>query len=271
MMRVSGAELLERRRSDHETAGETEATILVKALPQVGEKHGETVCVAAVDAYRNWLRLYPVAFRQLEDTQKFKRWQRIRFKWRLPSRHRDNRRESRNVDQESIITVGTLRANDRAAFLEPLVVHSTKREFAEGRSLAVVRPEVPEFFYRRRDAAAIEERRSSYAKLLASPDMFGARDIIPLEPAAFDFGYRYRDADGLHDCRCHDWEIEQTFLNWCRRYGERDTLQMMVETFGERYPREGMLLAMGTHSRYPEVWMIVGVLKVGQAAQPPLL
>lgn len=270
-MQDSGAEQLGKRHSLPATAGETEATILVKALPQVGEKHGETVCVAAVDAYRNWLRLYPVAFRQLDDAQKFKRWQRIRFKWRLPPRHRDNRGESRNIDQDSIITVGELRPSDRAAFLEPLIVHSTKREFGRGRSLALVKPESPQFFYHRRDPGAIDERRQSYAKLLASPDMFGARDIIPLEPAPYDFGYRYRDADGPHDCRCHDWEIEQTFLNWRRRYGERDTLRMMMETFGERYPEEGMLLAMGTHSRYPEVWMIVGVLKVRQAVQPPLL
>ncbi|HYW15470.1 MAG TPA: hypothetical protein VE891_04860 [Allosphingosinicella sp.] len=263
-------ELLEKRHS-HATSGETEATILVKALPQVGERHGETVCVAAVDAYRNWLRLYPVAFRQLEDAQKFRRWQRIKFKWRLPPRHRDNRSESRNIDQQSIVTVGHLRTRDRAAFLEPLVVHSTKREFAEGRSLAVVRPDDPEFFYRPRDPAAMAERRQSYKKLLASPDMFGARDLIPLEPAPFDFGYKYRDADGLHDCRCHDWEIEQTFLNWRRQYGEEETLRLMCDTFGNKYPTEGMLLAMGTHSRYPDKWMIIGVLKVSKAAQPPLL
>lgn len=270
-MQGNEAELRGKRHSSPASVGETEATILVKALPQVGEKHGETVCVAAVDAYRNWLRLYPIAFRELDDAQRFRRWQRIKFKWRLPPRHRDNRRESRNVDQESIATVGELRPSDRAAFLEPLIVQSTKREFAEGRSLAVVRPEAPEFFYKPRDPAAIEERRQSYARLAASPDMFGARDLIPLEPAPFDFGYRYRDADGPHDCRCHDWEIEQTFLNWRRRYGEQETLRMMMDTFGQRYPREGMLLAMGTHSRYPDVWMIVGVLKVPQAAQPPLL
>lgn len=267
----SGAGLLGKQHNAASTSGESEATILVKALPQVGEKHGETVCVAAVDAYRNWIRLYPVAFRQLEDAQKFRRWQRIKFRWRLPPPNRDNRRESRNISQETITTVGQLRPADRAAFLAPLVVSSTKKEFQEGRSLAVVRPEAPEFFFRRRDHSVLEERRQSYAKLLASPDMFGARDIIPLEPAPYDFGYRYRDADGKHDCRCHDWEIEQTFLNWRVRYGEAETLRLMVETFGEKYPREGMLLAMGTHSRYPDKWMIVGVLKVPQPVQPPLL
>lgn len=257
--------------SAHATSGETEATILVKALPQVGERHGETVCVAAIDAYRNWLRLYPVAFRQLADVQKFGRWQRIKFRWRLPKANSDNRQESRNIVQESIVTTGELKPRDRAAFLEPLIVRSTKREFGQGRTLALIKPDAPEFFYRPRSSDAMEERRHKYAKLLASPDMFGARNIIPLEPAPYDFAYRYRDDDGHHECRCHDWEIEQTFLNWRRRYGEQETLRKMMETFHDRYPREGMLLAMGTHSRYPDKWMIVGVLKVAAAAEPPLL
>lgn len=250
---------------------ETEATILVKALPQVGEKHGETVCVAAIDAYRNWLRLYPVAFRQLDDAQKFKRWERIKFRWRLPKSNRDNRQESRNVIQESITPVGRLRSQDRASFLEPMIVSSTKKEFEAGRSLALIRPEHPEFFYRPRSLEDIEERRQKYTRLLASPDMFGARDIIPLDPAPYDFGFRYKDADGDHNCRCHDWEVEQTFLHWRRLYGEHETLTKMQTVFGDKYPREGMLLAMGTHSRYPDKWMIIGVLKVPSAAEPPLL
>lgn len=137
---------LDEKRKAGQRSGEAEAVVLVKALPQVGEKHGETVCVAAIDAYRNWLRLYPVAFRQLEDAQKFTRWDRIRFKWRLPEVHRDNRIESRNVDQQSIEIIGNLRKESRASLLSPMVVHSTKKERAAGRSLALIQPENPQFF-----------------------------------------------------------------------------------------------------------------------------
>lgn len=51
-------------------SGEAEAVILIKASPQVGQKHGETVCCAALDIYGRWLRLYPVSFRYLEDGKK---------------------------------------------------------------------------------------------------------------------------------------------------------------------------------------------------------
>lgn len=252
-------------------SGEAEAVILVKALPQVGEKHGETVCVAAIDSYRNWLRLYPIAFRQLADEQKFTRWDRIRFKWRLPEIRRDNRVESRNVDQQSIEIIGKLRRDGRAAFLDPMVVHSTKREREEGRSLCLIQPEEPEFFFRKRSLEAMTQREAEYEKILRSPDFFAEKDLIPLKPAPYEFGYRYRDNDGSHECLCHDWEVEQTFINWSRNYGEKDALDKLHEEFGRRFPKEGVMFAMGTHSRYPDVWMIIGVIKIGRPDQGVLI
>lgn len=243
-------------------SGEIEATILVKALPQVSENHGETVCVAAMDDQRNWFRFYPVAFRQLEDAQKFKRWHRVKLKGRLPETRKDNRRESRNVDQDSIQLMGKMPSERRSAFIEPAIVSSTKKERAEGRSLALIRPGEPEFFYRARSQDEIDKRRGLYDRLLAAPDMFAAKSIIPLKPAPYEFGFRYRDDDGPHECLCHDWEVEQTFLNWRRDHDEQTTLDLVFDTFGRHYPEGGFVLAMGTHSRYPDVWMIIGVIRM---------
>jgi hypothetical protein len=79
------------------TSGSTEAVVIVKAAPQVGRRYGETVCCAGIDIYGNWLRLYPVSFRTLEESKKFGRWDRIKFDWRMPND--DKRTESRRVDQ----------------------------------------------------------------------------------------------------------------------------------------------------------------------------
>jgi hypothetical protein len=88
-------------------SGEAEAIALIKGEPQVGQRHGETVCCAAIDLHGRWLRLYPVAFRSLADGQKFGRWDRIRFKWRLPDD--DRRPESRRIDQDSLSIGGSLK------------------------------------------------------------------------------------------------------------------------------------------------------------------
>ena len=35
-------------------SGETEAIVIVKAAPQVGQRHGETICCAGIDLHGNW-------------------------------------------------------------------------------------------------------------------------------------------------------------------------------------------------------------------------
>jgi len=248
-----------------------EVTVIAKALPQVGDKHGETVCVAALDDQRRWYRLYPVTFRMLAGDQRFTRWSRVSAKCRVVAPNKDRREESRNVDQDSIKLIGEMRAGDRTAFIEKAVVSSTKQERLEGRSLALIKPEEVRFEWKRRSPEAIQERLAAYQRLASQPDMFGTKPLKPLPPAPYDFFYHYRDGDGPHECRCHDWEVEQTFINWERKYGEARTLELMHDQYGVRYPKEGMAFAMGTHSAYPNVWMIIGVVKMRPTAQPTLL
>src|SRR6185312_4830097 len=100
-------------------SGETDAIVLIKAAPQIGQRHGETVCCAGVGLDGKWLRLYPVSFRSLDDGQKFGRWDRIRFHWKLPTD--DSRVESRRVDQDSITIVGQLKKPERQNFLGSLI------------------------------------------------------------------------------------------------------------------------------------------------------
>ena len=122
------------------SSGSTEAIVIIKAAPQVGQRHGETVCCAGIDLYGHWLRLYPVSFRMLDDGQKFGRWDRIKFKWRRPND--DPRPESRRVDQQSIEIVGELKQSEREKFLANSIVTSLVREREAGRSLALLKAEI---------------------------------------------------------------------------------------------------------------------------------
>ncbi|MCY4190051.1 MAG: hypothetical protein OXD42_01760 [Rhodospirillaceae bacterium] len=124
-------------------SGETEAIIIIKAAPQVGQKHGETVCCAGIDLQGQWLRLYPISFRTLDQGQKFGRWDRIRFKWRRPND--DRRIESRRIDQDSLEIVGTMKKAERERFLANPIVTSLDKEREEGRSLALLKAEILDF------------------------------------------------------------------------------------------------------------------------------
>ena len=95
--------------------GETEAILLIKAAPIISSKHGETVCCAGVDLYGNWLRLYPVSFRVLDDGKKFRRWDKVKFQWRKPTD--DVRIESRHVNSQSLQIVGRMPDRENLIFL----------------------------------------------------------------------------------------------------------------------------------------------------------
>ena len=251
--------------------GTSRAVVLVKAVPQASENHGETVCVAALDEYGIWHRLYPVNFRDLKSDQKFGRWDLIEFSWRLPEVSKDRRVESKRIVQESVQIVSKLKAGERQRYLEKAIVQSERAEYEAGRSLALIRPMNPKFRYQARSIEEIERVRKGYDDIRRSPDLFGTTDIVPREPSPFEFYYEYSDGDGKHEKRCHDWETEQTFLKWRDLYGEERALTDMKRVFGEEYPQRGMVLALGTHSQRNWQWMIIGILRMDVTNQTSFL
>ncbi|MBV9548986.1 MAG: hypothetical protein JO256_04865 [Alphaproteobacteria bacterium] len=253
---------------DLSRTGEIDAIVLIKAAPQVGQRHGETVCCAGISLHGEWLRMYPVCFRNLDDAQKFGRWDRVHFKWRKPKD--DPRVESLRVDQESITITGSLRPTERARFLGSLIVTSLDKEREKGRSLALLKAQVHSFKINKRSEEDIANDRARFDALRSQPDMFNTREIIPYSPCPYEFKYKYQTDDGVREGTCQDWEMEATYFNLSKQYGEQDALSYMQKTFGEEYPKKGMLLAMGTHSLYPETWLINGVVRLDEIRQGSL-
>ncbi|WP_141400364.1 hypothetical protein [Magnetospirillum sp. 15-1] len=250
-------------------SGESEAIVLIKAAPQVGVRHGETVCCAAIDLYGNWLRLYPVSFRHLDEGKKFGRWDRIRFRWRMPKD--DGRAESRRIDQNALTITGELKPVERERFLARSIVTSLDKERSEGRSLALLKAEITGFHVERKSDDEIKAQKAKFEALHAQPDLFNTRPLIPYTPAPYKFKYSYRTDDGRREGTCQDWEIEATFFKWSNTYGESKALENMQTRFGEEYPRKGMLLAMGTHSLHPDTWLINGIIRLDEVQQLTLL
>ncbi|MBL4590617.1 MAG: hypothetical protein JKY96_01520 [Phycisphaerales bacterium] len=246
-------------------AGETEAIILIKATPQVSTKHGETVCCAGVDIEGNWLRMFPIAFRNLADTGKFGRWDRVKFKWRKPSE--DLRIESRHVNQDTLEIVGRIKKQERPIFFEKMIVGSLDEEHRQKRSLALIRPKILNFKFERKTEDEIGKESQKFAELRRQSDLFCEGKIIPYNVCPYSFKYKYETDDGVREGTCQDWEIGATYYRFHREYGEEKALNEMADIYGNRYPEEGMCLAMGTHSRWPDKWLINGVIKLDQPKQ----
>ena len=79
------------------------------------------------------------------------------------------------------------------------------------------------------------------------------------------------DADGVnHKATCDDWETAATYYRREKSFGSEGTLADIEKTFVIDYPARGMAFAKGTHSRRPEQWLLVGVLRLDLVRQPSL-
>lgn len=249
-----------------------EVCVIVKAAPETGQKHGETVCVAGIDTYANWYRLYPMPFKLLRPEQRFNRWDIIRTWWRSAA-PKDMRRESKRVDHESLVRIRKIKKSERHEFARRAFVESLSEQKASGRSFALIRPENPEFTIRPLTDAAKAKNQRRRDTLLSHTDMFsGDSTVLTPDVSPFSFHYRFVHEGKTLTHTCIDWEIERTFFKWRDRYGEEETLQMMRDMWGQDMPARGIAFAMGTHrvTKFNK-WLLSGVIRVDSSAQQSLI
>ncbi len=240
------------------------AIILVKAAPQLGDKHGETVCTASITWSGTWVRLYPIAFRTLAEAQQFKRWDIVEYQWKKPKD--DPRAESRRVQNETLKVVGQLPKGERFGLVDSMVVNSLTAQRAAGLSFAFIRPKIRKFTIEAKSAAELQEEQTRF-NIYANQQDFFLKPLVPYKPCPHRFKYDYETADGKRTGTCQDWETEATYFHWVRDYGETEALKHMHQRWGEELPQKGLLFAMGTHSLYPDTWLINGIIQMGELGQ----
>lgn len=211
------------------------------------------------------MRLYPISFRSLNQEQKFGRWNRVRFRWRLPTD--DRRPESRRVEHQTIEITGSLKKQDREKLLSRLETATIEDVAEKGGSLALLRPQKPRFLIKKKPEEEIETERRAFQAYTNQPDLLGIRPSIPIKPCPYKFIYKYEAAGKARTGTCQDWETDVTFFKWRSLYGEEKALIEMKKVFGEEYPSEGMVFALGTHSRHPDTWLINGVIRLNEIRQ----
>jgi len=249
--------------------GEATAAVIIKAAPNVGQKHGETVCVAGIDLNGQWHRLYPVPFKDLRPEQRFVRWDLIRFRWRRPTD--DNRPESKRIYSQSLEVVGSVKVSERHSFARRALVNSLETLDRDGKTFGLIRPQNPKFYYRRRTDSEISKAQRRRDSLFSQGDFFAEPEI---EREALDVQFRYQfEFDGAsRDHQCIDWESEATFRKWRAREGEEKALKLMIEKFGDEWPRRGLAFAMGTHRvKFYRKWLLSAILRVDDSKQDSLL
>jgi hypothetical protein len=251
-----------------------ECFILVKAQPHRSSRYFETVCCAGIGRDGKWRRQYPVPFRNLDDWQKFSRWQWIRYRYRLPDK--DRRIESQKVDPNSLQRLTKIPKSERARLVNPLIRQSFAEAESKGESLTLLRPGAFQFFWKAKTEKELETERRKHESLARQLSMIDA-PATPLEPCPYKFFVKWKDQGG--QSRRHesdDWESVGAFWNFRSRYGEAEALRTLKSKYEDEYIPRGLVLAFSTHKRRnvthgaENQWLLVGLIRLDDNAQSDL-
>jgi hypothetical protein len=241
--------------------------ITVKAYPNPSKTYGETVCCAGIDIDTlQWIRLYPIPFRDLDSSQKFKKYTIISIRcWKAPD---DHRIESYKIDMDSIELLSYLDTKgnweSRKKFVLPTVSASfcnILEDTAENKSLGTFKPCDIDFYWKKASLESEAKREACYAQL----SFFDTRKEA-IEQIPFDFYYQFK-CYGRENCPGHilpiiDWEIGQAYRDWRYKYKPQELLlQKIKERWLDRICSEknDVYFYVGNMKRFHDQFMVLGV------------
>lgn len=251
-----------------------ECFILIKAQPHRSSRYFETVCCAGVGRDQTWRRQYPVPFRILSESQQFKRWNWVRYKF---TRSKDDpRAESQKVIPETLEVTGTIKSSERASFLDPLVRASFADADSRRESLTLIRPKKFALEAHAKSLEEIAQETQKHSELANQLSMFD-KTAKPLVPCPMRFVAKWQDQDGKHRSHeCDDWETSAAFNRFEREYGRSTAISVLKEKYEDEYMRAGLALGFSTHKRRnaefgtDNQWLLVGMIRLDEVTQPSL-
>ncbi len=253
--------------------------VLAKTYPELSSKHGPLVCVAGVNEYKEWRRLYPIPLKiwineKYEDIR-FRKWDKIEVEVSEKPPPHDRRSESRRViNWKNIRVVGHIKDwETRLAVIKELLDPDIESIINSGRSLGVIKPaKVLDFFskprHRLRDEAEKEvlkkmDEADSTVTLLEYLEI-GDKYLLPevrepdvkVEELPW-IGYKFYC--GNPRCRGHemmviDWEAQELFRKY--RTVEGPVKQKL---FNELVFKRDLYFIVGNTWKYHKSFMIIGL------------
>ncbi len=251
--------------------------VLVKAYPQPSETYQETVCVAGVTETGEFVRLYPIRFRQLPATAKFKRYDLVEVQGERP--RDDHRPESFHVDEGSIKVVrrasetsSATRANVWLPYVTPSLEDLRAANERDRVSLGIVKPDDGSVKFSWRLAATQGEGDRAISKALAHQTSLIEAPIKPLTTPEYSFTIKWTSNGKPSKGVIHDWEVQAAYNAYKVRYGSK-ALETLKREYQDRMTARSLHFFMGTMKAHPTQFIIVGVLRGGAetAGQASLL
>lgn len=266
--------------------------VTVKTYPTLSRKYGETVCTAGIREDGTWVRIYPVPFRRLNESEQYRTYDWIEC--RLVRRTADPRPESFSpADQNELTPVGHIDTSDkwrerRRLLLQTTQVYDRLDRLIEGAksntlSLAIFKPtKVTDFIWENEDRNWNQEKlhqmRALHSQLALFEDNSWRQTFQLIPKLPYSFSYRFEDSTGKRsELQVLDWETGALYWN-CLKSTEGDedaALAKVRNKYFDTFLKTDLHFFLGTTQRFhqvgPNPWVIVGVFQVPNDPQQRLL
>jgi hypothetical protein len=244
--------------------------IATKTYPSISTKYKETVCTAGIlldedEKPVQWIRIYPVRFRELEFDQRYKRWSVISAE--IERNEKDFREESYRINDTSIGVIREIGTKnnweERKSFVLPLQFSSIAEIQAQGKSLGIIKPKsIEKYFLKKTD----REWSSKQQAVQDQGDLF--EPSVDLEKIPYQFGYKFTEIDGVkHSYTISDWEISQLYRG-CRNRSkssdlegkENEAISKVKQKLEDEFlSKKDLYFIVGNLKNHCKVFMIIGI------------
>lgn len=226
-------------------------------------------------------RLFPIPFRLLEGESRFKKWQWIDT--RICKAPKDHRPESFKIDTD-FLKLGEVIStrtdwSERMPWIEPHIVGSFEeleaRRQTSGETLGIIRP--ARILGLEIKAVKEAEWTEDEKQTLLQQGLFDTAEQVrrpPLRKIPYDFHYNYEckgpAGTTQHRHKITDWEVGALFWNCQRSHGD-DWEKPFRDKIEQDLPSKDLLLVMGTIHRFPDQWLIIGLIYPPRIERHPTL
>jgi len=257
--------------------------ILVKTYPTISEKYSELVCTAGVLENGEWVRLYPIPFRLLNNSQKFPKYNWIDVD--IERNTSDFRVESYRPDLDSIYVEpelpkikGKVDWEKRREIVfngQPIytdlqsLIDEAKRD---KKSLAIFKPsKVKRLLVEKVSDQWDKEKLAGLKRQAAQMNMFKTpeeleEDFKVVKKVPYRFRYEFEDDQGKNaTVMIEDWEIGMLYWNClCRHKNDQQAaIEDVRKKYYDEYMQKDLYFFMGTSKQYhnvsPNPFLIIGV------------
>ncbi len=248
--------------------------ITVKTYPIPSKKYDELVCTAGVTETGEFVRLYPINFRDLPYEQQYRKYQWIEV---IAEKHsgRDVRKESYRPVCDSITILGepipsspsnwALRAKYVLAMKSRSMEDLYNQQQTDGTSLGIFKPKKVNDLVISPDDP---QWSAGFLSALRQQRLFEYRQrtLVPPRKVPFKFHYCFECDDpqckGTHRMMIEDWELGARFWRMVDKYGKshRDAAEEVRDHFLNSIcgPDKETYFYVGTILAHPKNWVIVG-------------